>query len=62
MCSAATCHLHFWQNDQDLLRATAMKRYGGADTEIIGSNSFVCGLPNPLAMTQNLQNVEGCMC
>ena len=21
---AVTCHLHFWQNDQDLLRATAV--------------------------------------
>ena len=45
VCSAATCHLHFWQNDRHLLRATAIKRNGGADTEIIGSNSFVCGLP-----------------
>ena len=25
-CLAATCHLHFWQNDQDLLRATAVTR------------------------------------
>ena len=23
-CSAVTCHLHFWQNDQDLLHATAV--------------------------------------
>ena len=23
-CLAATCHLHFWQNDWDLLRATAV--------------------------------------
>ena len=23
-CLAVTCHLHFWQNDQDLLRATAL--------------------------------------
>ena len=23
-CLAVTCHLHFWQNDQDLLRATAV--------------------------------------
>ena len=27
-----TCHLHFWQNDRDLLRATAVTR-GGTDTE-----------------------------
>ena len=24
MCLAVTCHLHFWQNDWDLLRATAV--------------------------------------
>ena len=23
-CFAVTCHLHFWQNDRDLLRATAV--------------------------------------
>ena len=23
-CLAVTCHLHFWQNDQDLLHATAV--------------------------------------
>ena len=32
-CLAVTCHLHFWQNDLDLLRATAVTR-GGTDTEI----------------------------
>ena len=27
MCNlAVTCHLHFWQNDRDLLRATAVTR------------------------------------
>ena len=25
-CLAVTCHLHFWQNDRDLLRTTAVKR------------------------------------
>ena len=25
-CLAATCHLHFWQNDRGLLRATAVTR------------------------------------
>ena len=25
-CLAATCHLHFWQDDRDLLRATAVTR------------------------------------
>ena len=26
VCLAVTCHLHFWQNDQDLLRATVVTR------------------------------------
>ena len=25
-CLAVTCHLHFWQHDRDLLRATAVRR------------------------------------
>ena len=25
-CLAVTCHLHFWQNDRDFLRATAVTR------------------------------------
>ena len=25
-CSAVTCHLHFWQNDRDLLHATAVQK------------------------------------
>ena len=25
-CLAVTCHLHFWQNDRDLLHATAVTR------------------------------------
>ena len=29
-CLAVTCHLHFWQNDRDFLRATG----GETDTEI----------------------------
>ena len=32
-CLAVTYHLHFWQNDQDLSRATAVTR-GWNDTEI----------------------------
>ena len=26
VCLAVTCHLHFWQNDRDLLRATTVTR------------------------------------
>ena len=25
-CLAVTCHLHFWQNDRDFLRATVVTR------------------------------------
>ena len=32
-CLAVACHLHFWQKDRDLLRATVVAR-GGTDTEI----------------------------
>ena len=28
LCLAVTCHLHFWQNDRDLLRATVVTRRG----------------------------------
>ena len=34
VCLAVTCHLHFWQNDRDLSRATAVTDGGGTDTEI----------------------------
>ena len=33
-CLAVTCQLRFWQNDRGLLRATAVTRGVGADTEI----------------------------
>ena len=33
-CLAVTCHLHFWQNDRDPVRATAVTR-GWTDTEVI---------------------------
>ena len=26
-CLAVTCHLHFWQNDRDLLRSTSVTRW-----------------------------------
>ena len=32
-CLAVTCHLHFWQNDRDFLRATAVTQ-DDTDTEI----------------------------
>ena len=33
-CLAVTCHLPFWQNDRDLLRATAVRQGSETDTEI----------------------------
>ena len=35
VCLSVTCHLHFWQNDRDLLHATVVTE-GGTDTEIRG--------------------------
>ena len=37
-CLAVTCHLHFWQNDRDLLRATAIHG-GGTDTGNSGTDT-----------------------
>ena len=38
---AVTCHLHFWQNDQGLLRATAVTR--GMDTKMkVSTESQPC--------------------
>ena len=34
VCLAVICYLHFWQNDWDLLHATAVTRGGGTDTEM----------------------------
>ena len=43
VCLAVACHLHFWQNDRDLLRATAVTR-GGTDTEIrVSTESWPSG-------------------
>ena len=33
VCLGVTCHLHFWQNDLDLLCATVVTQ-GGTDNEI----------------------------
>ena len=32
-CLAVTCHLHFWQNDRDFLRATVVTRGGKNGTD-----------------------------
>ena len=50
VCLAVTRHLHFWQNDRDFLRASAVTRggggrgEGGTDTEIKASS---CRDSNP---------------
>ena len=43
-CLAVTCHLHFWQNDQDLLRATAHR--GGCTLRASLSSTFLQTLPD----------------
>ena len=41
VCLAVTCHMHFWQNGQDLLLATAVIIYGDSrDTEIRASTEI----------------------
>ena len=37
-CLAVTCHLHFWQNDRELLRATVMTRWWNDD---VGLNVLI---------------------
>ena len=35
-CLAVTCHLHFWQNDRDFLRATVVTRaWNGYDRDFL---------------------------
>ena len=41
-CLAVTCHLHFWQNDRGLLRATAVTRgWNGCRNKVI-TDSWPC--------------------
>ena len=47
-CLGVTCHLHFWQNDRGLLRATAAIR-GGRDTEWESAQKVNFGEENPSA-------------
>ena len=44
-CLAVTCHLYLWQNDRDLLRATAVTR-GETDAEIRVSTEVDLGEAN----------------
>ena len=41
---AAICHLHFWQNDRGLLRATAVTRYSNIVVDDVGLMSSDIGL------------------
>ena len=43
-CLAVTCHLHFWQNDRDLLRATAVTR--GVGVVMVGGGGGGDGYQN----------------
>ena len=46
-CLGVTCHLHFWQNDQGLLRATEVAK-GGTDTEKESAHKVNSGDENSL--------------
>ena len=43
-CLAVTCHPHFWQNDRDLLRATAVTRGGGVNVVVHACLAVTCHL------------------
>ena len=51
-----TCHLHFWENDWGLLRATAVMQGGGTDTEQESAHKVNSGEENSPASirTRNL--------
>ena len=57
-CLAVTSHLHFWHNDPDLLRATAVTR-GGTDTEIRVSTESLPGEENSPAALQGFEPATG---
>ena len=65
-CLCVTCHLHFWQNDRGLLRATAATR-GGTDTEYESTYKVNYGEENsPVApagtRTRNLSIMSPALC
>ena len=41
LCFVVTGHLHFWQNDRDILRSTAVTRGGANDAQIRGFDKRV---------------------
>ena len=46
-CLAVTCHLHFWQNDRDFLRATVVTRgWNGYRNKSRGQDSSVVRAPD----------------
>ena len=51
-CLAVTCHLHFWQNDRDLLRATAVT---DTDTEIESAQKIDPGEENSPAASAGIR-------
>ena len=56
-CLAVTCHLRFWQNEWDLLRATTVTQ-GGAGTEIRVSTESGPGEENSPAVPAGTRTRE----
>ena len=56
-CLAVTCHLHFWQNDRDLLLATVG---GTVDAEIKVPSVKNPELTNVLPLKQGVSQNIGC--
>ena len=53
-CLGLTCHLHFWQNDRGLLRATTVT-LGGTDTELESAHEVNSGEENSPAAPARIQ-------
>ena len=50
-----TCHLHFWENDWGLLRATVVMQGGGTDTEQESAHKVDSGEENSPAASARIQ-------
>ena len=52
-CLAVTCHLHFWQNDRGLLRATAVTRL-----MLLSSTGFLDEIAAEFVRFENIEELE----
>ena len=58
VCLAVTCHLHFWQNDRDLLRATAVTQDGTDTTQEVDHEKNISRRSRPFDHESGAQTTE----